>query len=181
MAKKNARFAHDRAAEHAAELVAVQRRLDAGGRLEEAGRVQRRVAVELPRRAVEPVGAAAERRVDDGAAGAAELGAEVVGLDLELLDGVGRDLHDLIREALVAGAVGVVVDAVEDEVVERAAHAVDVERRVARGADRRGADARAEQREVGVGAAVERQVDDLRAADDLAAIARIGFERAPRP
>ena len=84
------------------------------------------------RGAVELVGAAAERGVDDGAAGAAVLGAEVVGLDLELLDRVGRDLHDLVREALVAGAVGVVVDAVEDEVVERAAQAVDVERRVAR-------------------------------------------------
>ena len=51
-------------------------------------------------------------------------------------------------------------------------------------ADRRLAHAGAEQREVGVGAAVERQVDDLLVADDLAAVARIGLEqprRAGRP
>ena len=35
-----------------------------------------------------------------------------------------------------------------------------------------------QQREIGVGAAVQRQVDDLLAADDLAAIARLGFEHA---
>ena len=52
--------------------------------------------------------------------------------------------------------------------------------RVARVADRRLAHAGAEQREVGVGAAVERQVDDLLAADDLAAVARLGLEQAGR-
>ena len=136
--------------------------------------------MELPRRAVERVRAAAERRVDDRAAGASVLGAEVVGDDLELFDRVRRHLHDLVREALVAGAVGVVVDAVEDEVVERAAHAVHVERRVARRADRRGPDAGRQQREVGVGAAVQRQVDDLLVRDDLAAIARLRFQHAAR-
>ena len=49
--------------------------------------------------------------------------------------------------------------------------------RVARLADRRLADAGAEQREVGVGAAVERQVDDLLVADDLAAVARLALEQ----
>ena len=123
------------------------------------------------------VRAAAERRVDDRAAGAAELGAEVVGLDLELLHRVRRHLHDLVGEALVAGAVRVVVDAVEDEIVQRAAQAVDVERGVARLADRRLADAGTEQCEVGVGAAVERQVDNRLVADDLAAVARFALEQ----
>ena len=172
--------ADDGPAEDAPELVAVERGLHPGGRLEEAGGVERGVAVELPRRAVKRVGAAAERGVDDGAAGTAELGAEVVGLDLELLHGVGRDLHDLVREALVAGAVGVVVHPVEDEVVERAPQAVDVEGAVARVADRRLADAGAEEREIGVGPPVQRQVDDLLPGDDLSAVARLALEQPRR-
>ena len=64
-------------------------------------------------------------------AGAAVLRAHVVGDDLELLDRVRRRLHHLIREALVARAVGVVVDAVDEEVVEGRAQAVDVERALA--------------------------------------------------
>ena len=56
--------AHDRAADHAAELIALERRLLAGRRLEEAGRVQRRVADELPGAAAEPVGAAGVGDVD---------------------------------------------------------------------------------------------------------------------
>ena len=63
---------------------------------------------------------------------AAVLGAHVVGDDLELGHRVRRRLHHLVREALVAGAVGVVVDAVEQVVVEGAAQAVDVERALAR-------------------------------------------------
>ena len=92
----------------------------------------RRVAQELPAAAVERVRAAAIVDVDRRAGGAAVFGAHVVGDDLELADRVGRRLHDLVREALVAGAVGVVVDAVDQEVVERAAQAVDVERPLAR-------------------------------------------------
>ena len=48
-------------------------------------------------------------------------------------------------------------------------------------ADRRLADAGAEQRQVGVGAAVQRQVDDLLLGDDLAAVARIGLEQLRAP
>ena len=167
--------AQDRPTEHEAELVAIELRL-ATARMEESLGVQPGVAVELPAGAAEAVGAAAHRRVDDRAAGAPVFGAEVVGLHLELLDRIGRHLHDLVREALVAGAVGVVVDAVENEAVDRAAQAVDVERRVARLGNRGLADARAEQRQIGVVPAIERQVDDLFLGDDLAAIARIGFE-----
>ncbi len=167
----------DRPAEHETELVPDQLRLHAVGRLEEPDRVERVVAVELPERAAERVGAAAHRRVDDGAAGAAELGAEVVGLHLELLDRVGRHLHELVREALVAGAVGVVVHAVEDEAVDGAAEAVDVEGRVAGLGDGRAAHAGAEEREVRIRASVQREVDDLLLADDLSAIARLGLEQ----
>ena len=94
--------------------------------------VQLGVAEELPGVAVKLVGAAAVGDVDRRAGRAAVLGAHVVGDDLELADRVGRRLHHLVREALVARAVGVVVDAVDQEVVEGAAQAVDVERAFAR-------------------------------------------------
>ncbi len=81
---------------------------------------------------MEAVGSALRGDVDGGAGGAAVLGALVVGDDLELRDGVGRDGDDLVVESLVALAVGVVVEAVEQEVVEHAALAVDV---VSAGAD----------------------------------------------
>ena len=175
---------HQRAAEHAAELVPVERRL-AGRRLEEAGRVHRRVAQELPGAAVERVGAAAVVDVDRRARRAPVFGAHVVGDDLELGDRVRRRLHHLVREALVAGAVGVVVDAVDQEVVERAAQAVDVERAFARrvAGRQRGAgelDAGRQQRQRRVFAREQRQCADLLAADDLAALARVGLDQRLR-
>ena len=83
--------------------------------------------MELPGGALERVRAAPHRRVHDRAARAAELRAEVIGLHLELFDRVRRDLDHLVREALIARSVGVVVDAVENEAVERASQAVHVE------------------------------------------------------
>ena len=166
-----------------AELIAAQRRLGAAGRLEEAGRVHRRVAEELPCAAAKLIGPRSVRGVDDGTAAAAVLGAVVVRLDLELGDRVGRDLNHLVREALVAGAVGVVVDAIELEVVRRVAKPVHVERALA--AARPDAvlirleHPGRQQRQVRIGAAVERQVHDLLALDDLSALARIGLEQLP--
>ena len=170
----------DRAADDAAELVAVELRL-AGRRLEESGRVHARVAQELPAAAVERVGAAAVVDVDRRAGRAAVLGAHVVGDDLELADRVRRRLHHLVREALVARAVGVVVDAVDQEVVEGAAQAVDVERALARRVARRQRragelDAGREQRQRRVLAGDERQGARLLAGDDLAALARVGLD-----
>ena len=88
---------------------------------------------------VEAVGAAARSHVDGCAGRPAVLGALVIGHHVELRDGVGRDGDDLVVEALVALAVGVVVHAVEQEVVEHAALAVDVVRALAhQAADRAG-------------------------------------------
>ena len=171
---------HDRAAHHAAELVAVEERLLAVGRLEEAGGVEVGAAHEVPGRAAEGVGAAGVGHVDGGAGRAAVLRAHVVGDHLELGHRVGRGLHHLVREALVARAVGVVVDAVDQEVVEGGAQAVDVERAFARreaaGVERRQAHAGREQRELRVLAAVERQGARELAADHLAAVARVGLQ-----
>ena len=166
----------ERSAHGGAELILDQRGLLIVDGLEEAGGVERGVAQVLPDGGVEFVGAAADGGVDDSAAGAAEFGREVVGFEAKLLDGVRGDLDDLIGEALVRGAVGVVVDAVDDEVILRTAHAVDVEGGVARVGDAAAADAGGEQGEVGVGAAVEREVDDLLGADDGAAGAGVGFQ-----
>src|SRR5207247_1799768 len=70
--------------------------------------------------------------VHRGARGAAVFGALVVRHHAELADRVRGRLHHLVRETLVARAVRVVVDAVDEEVVEHAPQAVDVERALAR-------------------------------------------------
>ena len=116
----------------AAELVAIERRLSASRGLKKPVAfidVSRRNSQALP---CSRLRAAAVVDVDGRAGGAAVLRAHVVGDDLELADRVRRRLHHLVREALVARAVGVVVDAVDQEVVEHAAQAVDVERAFAR-------------------------------------------------
>ncbi len=119
--------------------------------------------------------------VDHGAGRVVVLGAVVVGFDFELLNGVGAGLHHLVGEALVAGAVGVVVDAVEHEVVEFAALAVDVVRSVAAGVgavfEQRLGDAGNEKREVGIGAAVEGQLGNFARVDDFAAGTGVRFEQ----
>ena len=127
---------HQRSADRAAVLIAPQRRLGTVSRLEVGFGVQLRVAEELPRVAADLVRAAAVGDVDGRPGRAPVLGALVVGDDAELADRVGRRLHHLIGEPLVAGAVGVVVDAIDQEVVEGAAQAVDVERALARRAVR---------------------------------------------
>src|SRR5579872_5029378 len=105
---------------------------------------------------------------------------EVVGLHAILGDGVGIDLHDLVGEALIAGAVGIVVDAIEHEVVGFGALSVYVVRGVAAGEGpvfQLGlAHTGHQQGKVGIGAAVERQVHYFARGDHAAALAGIGFQ-----
>src|SRR5262249_4830963 len=162
----------NRTAEDAAVLVAIEGRLLTAGRRKESGRVQTRIAIELPDAALERVAAALVSDVDRRTGGAAVLGALVGRYDLELADRVRGRLHHLVAEALVAGAVGVVVDAVDEEVVEHAPEAVDVQRPFAIGARTAAvevgcAHSRRQQRERRVLAPIEREGDDLRSADDL--------------
>jgi len=77
------------------------------------------------------VGSAFDSGIDDGAGGTTKLGAVVIGLDLEFGERIGIGQNDLVRKSLVAGTVRVVVDAIEQEVVELAAAAIDVVRSVA--------------------------------------------------
>src|SRR5580704_10441430 len=75
---------------------------------------------------MEAVGSALRGDVDGGAGGAAVLGALVIGHDLPLGNRVGRNGDDLVVEALIGLAVSIVVHAVEEEVIEDAALAIDV-------------------------------------------------------
>src|SRR5262249_50290507 len=125
-----------------AELVAIEGRLlERSGNarasysrgLEEAGSVEGGVADELVGRSMEPIGTALRCDIDGRSRGSAILGALVVGYHLELCDGVGRDGDNLVVEPLVAFAIGVIVESIQQKVVEHAALAVDV---VGAGADK---------------------------------------------
>src|SRR6185436_19486375 len=87
---------HDRSPDDATELAAVDRRL-AVRWPEEAGRIQRIVAQELPGAAVERIRAAAVADVNRRTSGPTVLGAHVIGHDLELADSIRRRLHHLVR------------------------------------------------------------------------------------
>src|SRR5271157_4886769 len=109
----------------------MQRRLAPEIRLEVAGGIEVRVAHKLPGPAMKLVGAVAGDDVDGGAARAAVLRAHVVSYHLKLSHGVRRQLHHLVRESLVRGAIEVVVQAVQHVVIKDAAQAVDIERSLA--------------------------------------------------
>src|SRR5262249_34603490 len=173
---------YDWSSESESELVANERWFDASSRLEEADGIEHGIAMIFPQTAVKLIGPGAVRCVDHGAGAASEFRAISVGLDLELLDGVRRDLDDLARKALIAGAIRIVVDAIQQEVIDRIAQPVDVEGGFAPGSRdavlRRFAHAGGQQRKVGVGPAVERKVHDLLALYNLASNAGISFEQS---
>ena len=125
------------------------------------------------------VGAGAHDGVHDRAAHAAILRRVVAGDDFELQNRIRRGLGHLIRKTLIAGGIGIVVHAVQQEVVVSAPHAVGVEGAFARW-NRVGVngavDVHGEQGQVGVIAAVQGQLDDRRRADHLPAVARVRFE-----
>ena len=77
---------------------------------------------------VDVVGAGLGDDVDDAAAGAAELGVGTAGHDLEFLDGFERDIDgSALAAGLLAEEAVVVIAAIERDVVEDAALAVDVD------------------------------------------------------
>ena len=163
---------HQRSADRGAELVAFPLRLRRSERVrEEVVGVETVVAEELVDAAANGVGARLDRRVDDGARAAAELGGVGVRLNLELLQRLDRRLHQLHVLAAERVRVGDVVDAVEQEhVVERAIavhvqHALEVD---ARQPGSTGKHTGRQQRQLVVVPAVERQFDDLLLIDDRA-------------
>ena len=162
-------------------LMAAQRGL-AGRGLEETDRVHAGIAEKLPGVSMKLVAAAAIGDVNRRAGRPAVFRAHVVGDDPELRDGVGSRLHHLVRETLVARTVCIVVDAIDQEVVERAAKAIDVERTFA-GRPRlvvvqgRQTDTGREKGERRVLASVQRKRPRLIAGNDLSACARIGFDK----
>src|SRR5439155_25132693 len=91
---------NDGAANRGAELVLAEPTLcQAAGVLEEVGGVELIVSDELPGRAVHPVRARLDGGVQHGATGASQLGTEVAGLNLELLDGVDGWADDVVGAA----------------------------------------------------------------------------------
>jgi hypothetical protein len=123
----------DGAAEGGAELVTDELGLGVGDGFDGANCVEDGVAEVVPGLAVELVGAAAGGDVDDAAGLAAVLGGVVAGFETELGDGVGRRRDVLVFKALVGGSVVGVFEAVEEELVEGRALAVDVVRAFAAG------------------------------------------------
>src|SRR5262249_32064187 len=115
----------DRATGGNAELVHTQLALgNALGIFEIIGSVQFFVAEEFPRSTMELIGAGLDGCVEHCAGGAAELSAEIRGLNLELLNCVHRRQDDEIRSVKKVDRVGVVVDAIKHVVVLRRAEPV---------------------------------------------------------
>src|SRR5262249_36796058 len=116
--------------------------------------------------------------VDHGAHGASVLSAEVVGLDLELLYRIRRQLNHLVGESLVAGTVGVIVHAVYHEIVQRSLNPVDIIRTFTAFIDQVGAaDAGRQESQVGVVAPIQGKINNGVPVDELATIVGIGFEQ----
>ncbi len=153
-----------------AELVAAVLRLRPGG-LEEVARVERFVAQEFERVAVQRVRAGARREIDDAAVEAPELGGRAVALDPEFLDRVdhGEECH-LPRLWLQHR------DAVEEILVRARPAAVDARQL----RTRRKRDARRERRERDEGASVEGQRRHAIVRDDGAEAGGLGPERRRR-
>lgn len=170
----------DRTADCGAELVLMKHRLqEVGGSLAEGvtGCVERGIAEKVIRSAVKCIGAGTHGDVDGGAAALAILCAVVVGDHFKFRDGVGRRLLYLIREALVAGSVGIVVDAFEQVVVVGAAKTIHDEGTFAAGRRWRLDNAGGEMSQARVGTAVERQFHHGCSVYRVTALAGIGFQQ----
>ena len=152
-------------------------------RLEESRCIQIGIANELVKSPVKTIRAACRCHVDRRARRPTVLRALVVRHHVELRHRIRRDGDDLVVESLVALAVGVVVHAVEQIVVEHAALAVDVVRALAHqaadraGRRRRGRLARTghQRQQIGEVAAHQRQRLGLVAGNRLSALAGLRF------
>ena len=171
---------HHGTAESSPELILIERGLLAVCRTEKSACVEDRVAIELPGFAVKLIGAALDRCVDDCSGGASELRTIVAGLDSELGQGIRVHLDYLIGKALVAGAVSVVINTVQQKIVQLASLPVHVKGSIATAVrlvlQRRARNARHQQGQVGVGPAIQRQVHNLFRIDHLAARTGVGLK-----
>src|SRR5579885_2884179 len=129
-------------------------------------RIESFIAEKFERRSVEVIRAGLGDHVDDAAAGAPDLGRIVIGIDLELLDGV---FAEAVRIAAGAGASSglskedvIGVGAIHQKAVGRAALAAEGEVAGARGIAH---DARRQYREIKKVPPVDRQAGDLLGGD----------------
>ncbi len=128
---------------------------------------------------MELVGARLDDGVDDGAVAPAEFRAVGVGLDFEFLQSFNRGLDDEVGFVEQVGEVGIVVDAVEQEVVLQRTRAVgaEAEATLVAGAGLAGSSAGSEQGELGEIAAIEGKVGDALAINDLTEFGSLGLKQ----
>ena len=140
--------------------------------------IQFLVSQKLPHVAVDLVCARLDDGVHDGAIAAAEFRAVGVGFDFELGDGIHRGLDHIGRAVKHVAKIGVVVDAVEQEIVLQRAGAVGAEAVCRLDARSRlsGGNAGTEQSELSVIASVQRKRVDALAIYHLAQFGGFGFE-----
>ena len=167
---------HNRTAKGEAELVLLVGLLS--DLVERVGGVHLLVAQEFPDVSMNLVGARLDDGIHDGAVAASELRAVRVGLNFELGDRIDGGLDDVGRTVQDVAQVGVVIDAVEQEVVLQRACAVGAEAECGFDARSgfRGSHADAEQGELGVVASVQRKRVDGLAIDYLVRVGSLGFE-----
>ena len=129
---------------------------------------------------MQAVGAGFDGGVEDGACGAAQLGAELAGLHLDLRDGVHRRQDDVVGAVEEVDGVGVVVDTVQQVVILRGAQAIGGEcarSGVAAGVGLGRLRAGAELGKEGKVASVQRQAVDGMLSDHLADRRILGLQQ----
>ena len=149
--------------------------LDASRVVEEVVGVQLVIAEKIPAGTVHPIGAGLDLGVDDCALAPTELRVVSARLDLERLQGVRGRLNRLRAALLPIGRERVVVDSIQGEIVLEGEIAVDIDPGFARvGPRSRGGDrSRAQQDQIRVSTAIERQVGNdigLNDSPELAAL-----------
>src|SRR5207245_1236324 len=130
-----------------------------------------RVTDIVPGATVELIRPATDTRVDHRTRSPAVLCAVVVRLQTKLRDSIWRRRNIFVRESLVGCAIGIIVQAIQQEIIKSAALSVNVERRLAARRrlilQKRLTHARGQQCKIGIGPAIERQVLDLLCPDNL--------------
>src|ERR1019366_6661714 len=114
----------NRATEGAAKLVLLVGGCCLGRVVKVISTIQLVVPQEFPQRPVETIGAGLDHGVNDRAVAAAELSAVSVTFNLELLQGIGRGLDHKVGFVQEVRQVGVIVDAVEQEIVLQGTRAI---------------------------------------------------------
>src|SRR5579859_2641370 len=170
---------YDRATEGESKLVLLVRHL--AENVESIVGVKFFVPQEFKNVAVKLIGAGLDDGIHDGAVAASEFGAVRIRFHLEFGDGIYRRLHHIGGAVEHVAQIGVVVNAVEQEIVLQGARAVGAETRAGFHARARFSrrHPRSEQSELSVIASVQGERVDAPALHQLTEFGGIGFELRP--